>query len=114
MRFRSGSCIISGDGNWPRLSCDRCLSCLPLPLNWVAAHSFFPALMLPPLTEATCVSDNTFTLADELTTAIDERGVDSANPGARRAKRHLLEDDNGSRTPASLPMTGNISLHDRR
>lgn len=70
--------------------------------------------MLPPLTEATCVSDNTFTLADELTTAIDERGVDSANPGARRAKRHLLEEDNGSRTPASLPMTGNISLHDRR
>ena len=70
--------------------------------------------MLPPLAEATCVSDNTFTLADELTVAIDERGVDPANPGARRAKRHLLKDDIGSRVATSLPMTSSISLHDRR
>jgi len=70
--------------------------------------------MLPPLAEATCVSDNTFTLADELAASIDERGLDSANPGARRTKRHLLENENGSRAAASLPPTGDITLHDRR
>lgn len=70
--------------------------------------------MLPPLAEATCVSDNTFTLADELAAAIDERGEDPANPGARRAKRHLLKDTVGSRAPVSLPMTGNLTVHDRR
>ena len=70
--------------------------------------------MLPPLAEATCVSDNTFTLADELAISIDERGEDSADPGARRAKRHLLKDAVGSRPPTSLPMTGNLSVYDRR
>ena len=73
-----------------------------------------PALMLPPLAEATCVSDNTFTLADELAASIDERGLDSANPGARRAKRHLKDENAGSRAAVSLPTTGDITLHDRR
>ena len=84
-----------------------------MPYNYFAAV-LLSALMLPPLAEATCVSDNTFTLADELTTSIDERGEDPANPGARRAKRHLLKDDNGSHAAGSLPTTGNIPLHDRR
>lgn len=72
--------------------------------------------MLPPLAEATCVSDNTFTLADELTAAIVERGEDPANPGndARRAKRRLLKDTAGSRPRASLPMTGELTARDRR
>ena len=85
-----------------------------LPLFSNCRFVISPALMLPPLAEATCVSDNTFTLADELATSIDERGVDPANPGARRAKRHLLKDDNGPHAAGSLPTTGNITLHDRR
>ena len=54
------------------------------------------------------MSDNTFTLAGELTAEL------SGNPGARRAKRHLLKDTIGPRASASLPTTGNLSLHDRR
>lgn len=88
---------------WSRFLSSRALS-TALPL--------VPALMLPPMVEATCVSDNTFTLADELVAAIEERGEDAANPGARM-RRHLLNDEFASRA-ASLPKIGNLTLHDRR
>lgn len=68
--------------------------------------------MVPPIVEATCVSYNTFTLADELFAAIEERGENPANPSSRKM-RQLRNDIVGSRS-ASLPKTGNLTLHDRR
>ena len=59
--------------------------------------------MLPPLAEATCVSDNTFTLANELVVAIEEREEDDD----ASARRRVLN-------TAPLPKTRNLTLHDRR
>lgn len=53
--------------------------------------------MLPPMVEATCVSDNIFTLADELVSAIEERDESLIEPKS-----------------AYLLKTGNQTLHDRR
>lgn len=59
--------------------------------------SIYIALMLPPMVEATCVSDNIFTLADELVAAIEERSESQTEP-----------------TSPSLLTTVDQTLHNRR
>lgn len=62
------------------------------------------------------MSDNTFTLADELVASVEARGLAEDDAGAARARRGLKNDGSprGSLDLAPLPKTGNLTLHDRR
>eukprot|EP00903_Cladosiphon_okamuranus_P013477 g12552.t1 len=74
------------------------------------------ALMVPPMVEATCTSDNTFTLANELVASIEERSLAEDAAGSARARRGLLKNGESRRllNTAPLPKTGDLTLHDRR
>lgn len=71
--------------------------------------------MVPPMVDATCMSDNTFTLANELVASIEERSLDDDAAGSARARGLLKSDESrGLLNTAPLPKTGNLTLHDRR
>lgn len=71
--------------------------------------------MLPPMVDATCTSDNTFTLANELALAIEERSEAEDDAGAARARRGLKNNESrGLLNSTRLPKTGDLTLHDRR
>lgn len=71
--------------------------------------------MLPPMVEATCMSDNTFTLRNELVLSIEEREEAedaAASAGGRRGLKN--DESHGLLHTARLPKTGDLTLHDRR
>lgn len=62
------------------------------------------------------MSDNTFTLANELVASVEERSLVDDAAGSARARRGLLKGDEsrGLLNTAPLPKTGNLTMHDRR